>query len=384
MEPIYVVKNQTKLRVGYTTGSCAASACKAAADMLLSGQRKEHVRFMTPKGIELYLNVLDISDTQDCVRCAVEKDGGDDPDVTNGLKIYAEVSKISEGIVIEGGEGVGRVTRAGLACAPGGPAINPVPRAMISAALTEIAQKYQYRGGFRAVISAPGGEQIAKQTFNSRLGIVGGISILGTSGIVEPMSEQALIDTIHVELDSKKAAGEHILFLCPGNYGQNFARQTLKLSMEDSVLCSNFIGDTLDYAVYLGFPAILLIGHAGKLIKLAGGIFQTHSSVADGRQEIFASHAALCGADRETVRRLMDSITADECIEILKERGLEHEVLHSIKQKMQEHLSARISRHTAAPCRLEFILFTNKWGELMRTDGAQELIENLQNRENVR
>ena len=223
----FVYKNHKKLRYGYTTGSCAAAASKAAAAMLLSGKEISYVELHTPKGIDLRLEVLDISREDNAVSCAIQKDGGDDPDVTNGILIYAKVSREPADeaqIIIDGGIGVGRVTKPGLEQSVGAAAINKVPRQMIRENLEAVCEQYHYHGKLSVVISIPSGVELAAKTFNPRLGIVGGISVLGTSGIVEPMSEQALIDTIRVEMRQKLANGMEYLLVVPGNYGIDFGR----------------------------------------------------------------------------------------------------------------------------------------------------------------
>ena len=378
----YVVKNQKKLALGYTTGSCAAAASKAAAATLLTGEPVRQVQLMTPKGIELLLDVEDLTHAPDCVRCAVRKDAGDDPDITNGMLVYAAVRKIPQGIEIDGGEGVGRVTRPGLAHPVGTAAINPGPRRQIAQALEETAASCGYTGGFSVEISIPHGEETAARTFNPNLGIVGGLSVLGTSGIVEPMSEQALIDTIHLDIDTRHAAGERTLLLCPGNYGEDFARDTLGLDITRGVKCSNFIGEALDYAVYRGFSGVLLVGHAGKLIKLAAGVFQTHSAYADARQEIFASHAALCGASPDTVRALMEAVTVDACLEILQREQMDRQVLDSISHKILAHLTHRTSAKAGRPFAVDYVIFTNTYGVLMQTADAAACIRARREQEN--
>ena len=370
----YVVKNQTKLALGYTTGSCAAAASKAAAVALLCGGPVRQVQLMTPKGILLTLDVEDMTRTPEQVCCAVRKDAGDDPDLTHGILVYAAVSRIETGIVIDGGIGIGRVTRPGLAQPVGTAAINPGPRAQIKQALEAVAQEYNYTGGFSVVISIPDGEKLAARTMNPQLGIVGGLSVLGTSGIVEPMSEQALIDTIHVDIDARYAEGQRTLLLCPGNYGEDFAREVLGLDISRGVKCSNFLGEARECAVYRGFDRGLVIGHAGKLIKLAAGVFQTHSAYADGRQEIFAAHAALCGAEQEIVRRLMEAVTVDACLDILQEAGLDKPVLASISQKIQSHLFHRTTGKSGRDFQVEYVMFTNQYGVLMQTEQAADCI----------
>ena len=369
----YIVKNQKKLALGYTTGSCAAGAAKAAAQALLSGQPVRQMQLMTPKGIALTLDIEHMTRTPEQVRCAVRKDAGDDPDITHGILIYAKVQKIPAGVVIDGGEGVGRVTKSGLAQPVGTAAINPGPREQITRAVQDVAHKYGYTGGFSVVISIPEGRELGARTFNPKLGIVGGLSVLGTSGIVEPMSEKALVDTIRLELDSLYAQGQRIAFLCPGNYGADFARDTLGLDLERAVKCSNFIGEAFDHAAYRGYPEILLIGHAGKLVKMAAGVMNTHSSVADARQEIFTAHAALCGAPHDTLAGLMEAISVDACIDLLDEAGLRGPVLARIGKEMEKRIALRMKGRA----RVEFIMFTGKYGVLAESAGARELCERL-------
>ena len=369
-----VYKHQKELRRGYTTGSCAAAAAQAAAIFLLSGQAPASILLHTPKGIDLHLTPECSHREGQTAVCAIRKDSGDDPDVTNGIRIFAEVSRLPQGVQIEGGAGIGRVTRPGLANPIGMAAINPGPRAQITAAVEKAALLCGYDGGFHVVISAENGEKIAKQTYNEHLGVVGGISILGTSGIVEPMSEAALMETTHLELDSIYASGQRIAFLCPGNYGADFARDTLGLDLERAVKSSNFIGDAIDYAAYKGFPKILLIGHAGKLIKIAAGVMNTHSSVADGRQEIFTAHAALCGAPKEMLEGLMQAVTVDACIELLDAVGLREAVLTRIGKAIEMRLAARLRGR----CSIEYMTFTNQYGMLAYSAGAPELCKELQ------
>nr|WP_297173387.1 cobalt-precorrin-5B (C(1))-methyltransferase CbiD [uncultured Agathobaculum sp.] len=361
------------LRRGWTTGSCAAAAAQAAAMLLLTGKAPAEIRLQTPGGVTFTLPV-DAPHMQDgAAVCTVYKDAGDDPDVTDGVGISAAVSRAAKGVLIDGGAGVGRVTRPGLALPVGAAAINPAPRAQITAAVERAAQACGYTGGFSVIISAENGQALAEQTYNSHLGVVGGLSILGTSGIVEPMSEKALVDTIRLELDSLYAAGQRIAFLCPGNYGADFAQSALGLDLEKAVKCSNFIGEALDHAVFRGFGDILLIGHAGKLVKLAAGVMNTHSSVADARQEIFTAHAALAGAGRETLEGLMQSISADACVELLDRENLRGPVMARIASQIEKRLALRLRNRV----KVEFILFTAKYGILAQSPGAAALCERL-------
>lgn len=366
-----VYKNQTTLKRGYTTGSCAAAAAQAATLLLLTGQLPEVIELHTPKGIDLFLHPEQAGFDGTVARCCIRKDSGDDPDVTNGICIYADVQKQAQEIVILGGDGVGVVTRPGLSVPVGQPAINPGPRAQITAAVTTAAQQAEYTGGLQITISAENGDQIAKQTYNEHLGIVGGISILGTSGIVEPMSEAALMDTTHLELDSLYAAGARKVLICPGNYGADFARDQLGLNLDQAVKCSNFIGDALDYAAWKGFQQIFLVGHAGKLVKIAAGVMNTHSSVADGRQEIFTAHAALCGAPHDTLQALMQSVTIDACLEVLDQVNLRDPVLERIGKAIDERLHYRLR----GKAEIGYLMFTNQSGVLAQSKNAVKLCE---------
>lgn len=366
-----VYKNQSALRRGYTTGSCAAAAAQAAAQLLLTGKLPTMVRLHTPKGITLSLQPENARLDRDTALCCVRKDSGDDPDVTNGIAIYAQVSRTAQGIQIEGGAGVGRVTRPGLSVPVGEPAINPGPRRQILDAVALAMQQAGYTGGLHITIRAEGGEEIAKQTYNAHLGIVGGISILGTSGIVEPMSETALMDTTHLELDSLYASGARKVLICPGNYGTDFARDHLRLDLERAVKCSNFIGDAIDYAAWKGFTHIFLVGHAGKLIKIAAGVMNTHSSVADGRQEILTAHAALCGAPMETLQTLMEAVTIDACLQALDQVGLRQAVL----QRVGTAIDARLRRRLRGKSEIGYLMFTNEHGVLAQSENAEMLCE---------
>lgn len=370
----YVVKEGKELRMGFTTGSCATAATKAAATMLLTGELQEQVILKTPKGVVLNLEVKDITIDGDSVSCKIIKDAGDDPDATHGMKICSTVSRIPRGIEIDGGIGVGRVTKEGLACSIGEAAINPTPRKMIKEALLEVAEKHNYQRGFKVVISAEGGEEIAEKTFNPRLGIIGGISILGTSGIVEPMSEKALIETIHVEIDSRTANGEEKLLICPGNYGRDFALREFGIDLDTGIKCSNYIGEALDYSIYKGVKKLMLIGHAGKISKLAAGIMNTHSRMADGRKEIFAAHSAIAGATRKQVVKIMESTTTDEIDCLLEEMNLKDEVWKTVMDKIVENLKYRIGKQ----CQIEVMTFTNKGRYLHMTEGARGLIKELE------
>lgn len=376
----FTIKDGKKLRCGYTTGTCAAAASKAAAVMVLTDRAISTVTVKTPKGIVLSLELEDISLQPHAVSCAVRKDAGDDPDITNGMLVYSTVERIDSGIEIRGGRGVGRVTKAGLACRPGDWAINPTPRRMIREALQETAASLGYTGGFRVTISLPDGEELAKKTFNPRLGIEGGLSILGTSGIVEPMSEQALVDTIHTEMDARHAAGNTHLLAFFGNYGVDFSRDTLQLDVSQRVTISNYVGEMLDYAVYKGFHDVLLIGHIGKLVKVGQGIMDTHSRCADGRTTLLALMAMLQGADAAVGQAVYDSITTDEALRILQEHQLLESVMAAVCDKIEYYMNQRVHQQLVTGA----VIFSNVYGVLGYTSQAKQLITYQQHREDHR
>ena len=367
----YLRSGSRLLRCGYTTGSCAALAAMGAAGLLLTGEKPESLALVIPKGLRVELEPSRCLWEGDAARCAVIKDAGDDPDVTNGIEISALVKRTEQGIVINGGRGVGRVTKPGLDQPVGSAAINSVPRKMILAAVESVCAACGYGGGLSVVIEAEGGEKIAQRTFNPQLGIVGGISILGTSGIVEPMSEQALLDTIALEIRQAKAADPERLILTPGSYGMDFLTAKLpELKEIPRAKCSNFIGDAIDMAVLEGFSQLLLVGHVGKLVKLAGGVMNTHSKTADCRRELFCAHAALCGADRGTCRALMEEVSTDGCLAVLEKAGLKESVMESLLFAIQEHLD----RRAAGALKIGALLFSNESGLLGMTDQAASIL----------
>ena len=371
----YVRSGRKLLRCGYTTGTCAALAAAGAARLLLTGTTPETVALRTPKGIVVEVAPLFCRKTADGAECAIEKDGGDDVDVTTGLPVIAQVALLPDvsGVVISGGKGVGRVTKPGLDQPVGEAAINHVPREMITEALHREAENAAYQGGFSVTISIEGGEEVAKRTFNPHIGVEGGLSVLGTSGIVEPMSQQAILDTIQLEMNqaSLRAGTPRRLILAPGNYGLDYLHETYpKFAAVPVVKTSNFIGDTLDMAASAKFEEALLVGHVGKLVKLAGGIMNTHSHTADCRTELFCTHAALCGASRKVCTALMDAATTDACLDILDAADLRTPVLESLLRAIQLHLD----RRAAGTFRVGAILFSNQHGPLGQTETATQIL----------
>ena len=369
----YVYKNRKKLRCGYTTGSCAAAAAKAAAQMLLGGQRTETVELVTPSGQKLLLDVEEILQEKERVSCAIRKDSGDDPDITNGILIFASVEKAEDGFRLEGGTGVGRVTLPGLDQPVGEAAINTVPRRMITRAVEDICAQYGYTGGIRVLISMPEGVRLAVRTFNPRLGIEGGLSILGTTGIVEPMSEKALIESIRVEMRQRKEQGEDYLLMTPGNYGAAYLKEQMSLPFEKNIKCSNYIGETIDMAIDMGVRGILFISHIGKFVKVAAGIMNTHSHSADARMEVLCSNAIRAGGDLDAARKILACNTTDEALEVLREAGILKETMEEILTRIQFYLDHRSYEQIL----LGAVLFSNEQGYLGQTRDAKKLITYL-------
>ncbi len=367
----YVFVNNRKLKRGHTTGTCAAAATKAAVQALLTGQLVESVNIHTPKGITLALPVEDMCITDDYVSCAVRKDGGDDIDATHGTLVYSKVSKADSGINIDGGVGVGRVTRKGLDQPVGNAAINHVPRSMIKEAVEDVQFSSDYKGGFDIVISVPEGMEIAKKTFNPRLGIEGGISILGTSGIVEPMSETALINTIKVEMNMR-SQGNKVLLVVPGNYGKEFSQSLPGIDPEKAVKCSNFVGEMLDYACEINRD-IVLVANLGKIVKVAAGIMNTHSRNADARMEILAANAAMVGASMPTVQRIMGCISTDDALDVLNEENLIDDVSKLLVEKIEFYMNHR----TGGNIRTAAVVFSSVYGLLGKTSLADEMLEEI-------
>ena len=367
----YVRSGDKLLRCGYTTGSCAALAAAGAARLLLTGAAPRSLTLTTPAGLPVTVSPVRCEREGNEAVCAVIKDGGDDPDATHGAVIEARVRRVEgDSISIDGGPGVGRVTLPGLDQPPGAAAINRVPRAMIAKEVEAVRAACGETGGLAVTICVPGGEKLAQKTFNPHMGIVGGISILGTTGIVEPMSEQALLDTIALDLRQAAARGEHRVILTPGHYGEAFLR-ALGPAPVPVVCCSNFIGDSLDEAAVQGFAEILLVGHAGKLVKLAGSVMNTHSRTADCRAELLCAHAAVCGADTDTCRALMATPTVDAALAVLDAAGLRALVLASLLAAIDQ----RLARRAGGAYRMGAALFTNQYGLLGLTAGAKEIVQ---------
>ena len=363
------------MRYGFTTGSCAAAAAKAAAYMLLTGKIKNCITIETPKGIPYTAEVTDIVRGESQVSCAVVKDGGDDPDVTSGSKICATVTADNRGdgekelLQIDGGKGVGRVTRPGLDQPVGNAAINHVPREMITREVQEVCRICDFHGTLHILISVPDGEALAERTFNPRLGIVGGISILGTTGIVKPMSEDAYKRSLAPQVPVVWADGYRTAVLCPGRIGENAAK-IMGIPEGAIIETSNFIGFMMEQCIARGFEKMILVGHMGKLVKVASGSFHTYNRNSDGRMETMAAYAAANGASKEVVREILDCNTTDGAAIIIH-----REHLDMIYSQMAERAQVRSERYIFGKSRVG-VIFAGMDGTIQAVSShAKDILE---------
>ncbi|MDR1965824.1 MAG: cobalt-precorrin-5B (C(1))-methyltransferase CbiD [Synergistaceae bacterium] len=354
---------------GFTTGSAAAAAAVAAARFLFD-RNCGKVVLNLPGGRGIAIPITGCRRTEEGAEAWVTKDSGDDPDVTHGAVIVSEVDVSSEsGITILGGDGVGVVTKPGLLVPPGKAAINPGPMALIRKAL---GQELPQGMGAKVTISIPGGEELAKRTYNPRLGIIGGLSVLGTTGIVSPMSADAIIGTIKTELSVLKAAGANIACLVPGNYGRRMAT-LLGIPGNMIVNMSNFAGESLSMVGNLGFEKLILIGQIGKFSKLSAGSLDTHSAKSDGRLEAIAAYSAIYGAKSEDVREILDSSMADEVAARISHTEWGAAALNEMVRRIVK--TARVVATGISECAC--LTFSLPDRELAKTENMGQLIDEI-------
>ncbi|MFQ4199911.1 cobalt-precorrin-5B (C(1))-methyltransferase [Clostridioides difficile] len=402
----YVYIDGKKYRRGYTTGSCATGASKAAVYMLITKNRINTINIDTPKGIPLLLKVDNINISDTFVECSIKKDGGDDIDATHTMDIYARAEIVSKNdknkgyltlkdidslstnseckselykfIRVSGGIGIGVVTKKGLSVDVGKPAINPTPLKMINHEIRKlIGDNFESILGndkvLKITIFALQGETVAKKTFNPRLGIVGGISIIGTTGIVEPMSDEGWKKSLSIELQMKKEQGLDKIILVPGNHGEQFIREKLNLDIKYVVRVSNFIGYMIKEAQRIGYKKILMAGHIGKFIKVSAGIFNTHSKVADARSEILVANLALMGARYEFLNKINQCVTTEEAVELINNSEY-REVYNILSNKCRERVKQYLNEDSD-DIDVEVIIFSMDKSLLGKSDNTDDLME---------
>ncbi len=309
------------LRSGYTTGSCASAAAKAAAEALLTQQPVESIEIGLPAGGRAQFKLHRCEFNGQEATASIIKDAGDDPDVTHRAEIVATVAwHDTPGITLEGGFGVGVVTKPGLELGVGEPAINPVPRQTIRAEVTEALGDVLSTRGVRVIISVPRGEVIAKRTLNSRLGIVGGISILGTTGIVAPFSLSAYTASVAKALGVAVAMGCKQVVLTTGRRSERYAQAFISLPEEAFVQMGDFAGFALEECAQREIEQVTICAMIGKLSKIANGHFQTHVSKSSVDVTFLADVAAECGVEADTVQAISQANTCRHFMEILGEQ----------------------------------------------------------------
>lgn len=345
------------LRSGYTTGACAAAGVKAALILLTAGEAVDAVDITALDGTPLKIPVARVEKLSDGIRAEVVKFSGDDPDITNGASVFTTVRKIfGDEIIFRAGVGVGHITKPGLQLPVGEPAINPAPRQLIR----NVAAEFDI-GGLEVEISIPAGVELAKRTLNPILGVEGGLSIIGTTGVLLPMSEEAFKNSLVPQIDVAKAAGFDELIFVPGKIGETIAKQ---LNFPDGAIIqtSNFIGFMLEAAAERGIAKVILCGHIGKLAKVAAGVFHTHNRVADGRLETLAAYSAAAGLPACEVQKILDANTAEDAAQIIAANHLER-----VYKTIAARASLRAERYVFGKLKVKTIL-VDYAGKILGTD----------------
>lgn len=356
-----------EMKSGYTTGSCAAAGTKAAL-LALQGNVVKEVELYALSGELLYIPIESVEFTADGAKAEVIKDGGDDPDITHGASVFTEVviNPQSKTVNFHAGLGIGIVTQPGLSVEPGQPAINPGPRKM----MTQVVQELLPQGcGCDITVSIPKGIELAKKTLNPILGIEGGISVIGTTGIVRPMSEEGFKNSLTPQISVAKANGYNDIVFVPGKIGENIAK-ALSLPSKALIQTSNFIGHMLEFAVDEEIKSVLLFGHLGKLVKVAGGIFYTHSKIADARLEIMASYAAMLGMDSTGVKEIFSVKTTEAAMPIIEKYGLVEKGYYDL---LAQRASLRSQQHVFNAFTVGTVIVTLKGEILGMDDNAKQI-----------
>ena len=359
------------LRSGYTTGACAAAGVKAALIFMTSNKTVDSVEIIALDGTILTIPINSLKTVESggdtSVRVEVVKDSGDDPDITNGTSVFTEVRRIAgEEIIFKAGEGVGTVTKSGLSVPVGEPAINPKPRELIGNVIKEF---FNEPVGLEVTISIPAGVELAKKTLNPVLGVEGGLSVIGTTGVLRPMSEEAFKKSLVPQIDVAMDAGFDSLIFVPGKIGE-VAALKLGLPKEAIVETSNFIGYMLEAAVEREVKNVLLLGHIGKLAKVAAGVFYTHNRIADCRLETIAACAAAEGLGYKAVKQILNVNTTEEAIRIIDENGFER-----VYPKIAKRASTRAYRYIFGKVYVGTILIDRENDILGMDKFAEEILK---------
>lgn len=373
-----------RLRGGYTTGACVAAGAKAAALYMQDSLTADVVEITALDGTRLLIPVKKIEKLAEdslapVIRAEVVKDAGDDPDITNGTSVFVTltlarseddlkavpgVSVRHEHILFEAGEGIGHATKPGLSLSVGEPAINPGPRQLVHNSLLEA---FGSPRPCRVRIDIPAGRELAKKTLNPVLGIEGGISIIGTTGVLRPMSEEAFKESLVPQIKVARAAGFDTQIFVPGKIGERIAA-SWGLPEAGMVQTSNFIGYMLEAAAEIGLKRILLFGHIGKLAKVAAGVFHTHNRVGDARLEVLAAYSGAMGMPGEGIERILGAVTTEEALPVIAEYGLER-----VYERIAARASYRAERLIFNKVQVGTVLVTLQGELLGMDDRAREI-----------
>lgn len=343
-------KPRQKLRTGFTTGTCATAAARAALQAIMDKKKIDSIKVSLPKEKEMTVNIASCKFDNIASSCSVIKDGGDDPDVTHGAEIIVnlEITSNAGQIEIDGGEGVGRVTKPGLGLEVGSAAINPTPKKMITQNLMEIGKDLLQKKGIKVMISVPKGKEIAPKTDNPRLGIMGGISILGTTGIVIPYSTASFAASIRQSLDVTIAMGDNTVVLTTGGRSEDFAKKEINLPDHCFVQMGDFSGYTIQQCAKKSIKKAHVAGFIGKMTKIAMGVKQTHVKGSKVDMDFLAKIAQKCNATKDTMQEIKNANTARHVQEIIiknKVDGFFTMVCKEACEQMRTHCENKVEIH---------------------------------------
>lgn len=359
-----------ELRGGYTTGACMAAGVKAALHYMTEGDRLQSLILTALDGTPLTIPVKAIEPlgdpSVDGVRVEIIKESGDDPDITNGASVFTitRLKPEQSGVTYHAGEGIGHVTKPGLQVPVGEPAINMGPRKLVQTVVDELLGP---GAGVDVEVSIPAGTELAKRTLNPILGVVGGISVIGSTGVLRPMSEEGFKNSLVPQIDVAMAMGYDAIVFVPGKIGET---QAVKHGIHEQVIVqtSNFIGFMLEAAEQRGVKELLLFGHIGKLAKVAAGVFHTHNRVGDARLETMAAYGAMHGLPSEGVKRVLESITTEDAMSVFSEYHLE-----KVYDVIARRASERAMRFVFGNIKIGTVLVTLK-GEVLGMDENAKVI----------